>query len=383
MSGSDTGRGPHICVAKPNASSYSEPFIEAHVQGLPATRVVYGGWFPRWRDHGRLLVPAPLGAARNHAARLPAGLRAAVTLATDLALRAFLRAARIEVVLAEYGPTGVEVLRACRWAGVPVVVHFHGADAFQQTNLALYGARYRRLFAAAAAVIAVSRPMERRLLELGAPRERLHFLPYGVNTARFAPGDPAAAPPHFLAVGRFVEKKGPHLTLLAFARAHAVCPEARLTMVGDGALLAVCRQLAAGLGLADVVRFAGPLPHAEVAALMTQARAFVQHSQTAHDGDAEGTPVAILEAGAAGLPVVATRHAGIPDVVLDSETGLLVGEGDVAGMARHLAALALRPALAAELGRRATTHIGAHYEQSRQLARLRAILAAAAHGGRP
>lgn len=370
--------GPRLCVVQPNADSYSESFIRAHLERLPASvRVLYDGWFPRLCDDGRLLVPPPLGLARRNLRRLPAFARGAVGLVGDGALAAFLRRARFEVVLAEYGPTAAEVARACRWAGVPLVVHFHGMDAFQRQLLRHYGAGYRLLFAEAAALVVVSRAMERRLLELGAPPERLHCLPYGVDLRRFARGTPAAAPPQFLAVGRFVEKKGPHLTLLAFARVRAACPDARLVMVGDGPLLGPCRQLAAALGIADAVQFLGPRAHGEVARLMGAARAFVQHSQTASDGDAEGTPVAILEAAAAGLPVVATRHGGIVDAVVEGETGLLVDEGDVAAMAERMRALAEAPELAARLGRAARARAEAHYSQEVALARLWALIAAA------
>jgi colanic acid/amylovoran biosynthesis glycosyltransferase len=83
---------------------------------------------------------------------------------------------------------------------------------------------------------------------------------------------------------------------------------------------------------------------------MRRARGFVQHSMVAPDGDSEGNPVAVMEAQLSGLPVVATRHAGIPEVVRDGETGVLVSEGDVDGMAAAMRRLVLEPALAARLG---------------------------------
>lgn len=377
---------PRICVIQPNRTSYSERFIQAQVEGLPAAQLLYGGWFPRWRatQTGELpLAPPPFGAARLLGQRLPPALRRPVRLVTDLGLAAALRAARIEVVLAEYGPTGAEVLRACRWAGAPLVVHFHGADAFAHGLLGEYGARYRSMFAAAAAIVVVSRAMEHQLLALGASPTRLHYLPYGADLALFAGADPGAAPPHFLAVGRFVDKKAPYLSLLAFGRVYAACPAARLTMVGDGPLLEACRRIALANGLGEAVRFPGPLAHTAVAALMRGSRAFVQHSLRADSGDAEGTPVVMLEAGAAGLPVVATRHGGIPELVVEGESGLLVDEGDLDGMARHMLALAEQPALAGRLGARAASHIRANFSQKQQLSRLRALLAGVWREARP
>jgi glycosyltransferase involved in cell wall biosynthesis len=132
-------------------------------------------------------------------------------------------------------------------------------------------------------------------------------------------------------------------------------------MVGDGPLLAACRDIVSVLGMSDEVRLLGRQSHQRVAQTMAGARAFVQHSVTAENGDTEGTPVAVMEAGAAGLPAVATRHAGILDVVVEGETGLLVDERDVAGMAAHMTDLAVRPEQAARLGRAARERIAAEF----------------------
>jgi glycosyltransferase involved in cell wall biosynthesis len=212
--------------------------------------------------------------------------------------------------------------------------------------------------------------MVEHLVTLGAPRERIACVPCGVDVSLFTPGDPGKAPPVFVSIGRFVDNKAPHLTLLAFAGVLRSFPEARLVMVGEGPLLQPCEQLAGQLGLADSVAFAGARPHAEVGAILRGARAYVQHSSRARSGDSEGTPVTVLEAGAAGLPVVATRLGGIPEVVVHGETGFLVEQGDVAGMAVHMLELARRPELAATLGRAGRERVCALYSEERSIARL-------------
>ena len=83
---------------------------------------------------------------------------------------------------------------------------------------------------------------------------------------------------------------------------------------------------------------------------MRRARVFVQHSRTAEDGDEEGCPVSVMEAQLCGLPVVSTRHGGIPDVVVDQQTGRLVEEGDRPAMAEAMALLVDQPDLAAAWG---------------------------------
>jgi colanic acid/amylovoran biosynthesis glycosyltransferase len=102
----------------------------------------------------------------------------------------------------------------------------------------------------------------------------------------------------------------------------------------------------------------------------------VQHSVVASDGNSEGMPNSILEASASGLPVVATRHAGIPEVVLDGETGFLVEERDVEGMARQMARLVMEPALAEELGRAGRKRMQESFSIDSRIARLWAIVGA-------
>jgi colanic acid/amylovoran biosynthesis glycosyltransferase len=189
---------------------------------------------------------------------------------------------------------------------------------------------------------------------------------------------PEHAPATFLAVGRFVEKKAPLLTLAAFASVWRRYPDARLRMIGSGKLLEACRDLACGLGIGEAVEFVGTQPNDVVAAEMMRVRGFVQHSLVAADGNSEGMPVAILEAGASGLPVVSTRHAGIPEVVDDGTTGFLVDERDVEGMAERMERLLAEPALAGELGRSARRRIEEHFSIESSIARLWEIIRTAA-----
>jgi glycosyltransferase involved in cell wall biosynthesis len=240
----------------------------------------------------------------------------------------------VDVVLAEYGITGVDVLALVREAGLPLVVHFHGYDAYNSHYVEPRRQAYCELFEWSHAVVGVSRAMCDRLVdELGAPRNKVHYIPYFIDPSNFQGATPGNSSQLFLSVGRFVEKKAPHLTILAFSRMKNQFPNARLEMVGDGPLLGACKWLAKALSLEDAIQFHGVKPREWIAEAMQRATAFVQHSVTAGNGDSEGTPLAILEAQCTGLPVVATRHAGICDVVVSGETGFLAEEGDVATMA--------------------------------------------------
>jgi colanic acid/amylovoran biosynthesis glycosyltransferase len=368
---------PRLCVVAGYEPSLSETFIRAHLEALPAQTTLVCGW--PLKLEGRPVL-SPLGRAYHKALRKLAG--AGLTReVTDSYLTAF-RRLRADAVLAEYGDTGAQVYEACRLAGLPLVVHFHGYDASVREVLEEHRDSYPEMFRAACAVVAVSRAMQRKLVSLGAPPEKVHYNPYGIDPEGFSGADPARSAPVFLAVGRFVEKKAPQLTLKAFAEVAAAEPGARLRMLGDGPLLEECREVARRLGVAGAVEFLGARAHAEVREEMRAARCFVQHSVEAANGDCEGTPVAILEAAGAGLPVVATRHAGIPDVVVEGETGLLVGERDVAGMAAHMLRLARDAGLAGRMGRAARLHAVENFSMARSLGNLWSIIESCIRRGR-
>jgi glycosyltransferase involved in cell wall biosynthesis len=171
-----------------------------------------------------------------------------------------------------------------------------------------------------------------------------------------------------------VEKKAPHLTLEAFARIAQRFPQAHLDMVGDGPLAERCHEVIARHGLASCVTMHGALDDAQVAALLRRAAVFVQHSVVAPDKDVEGFPTAIAEAMSTALPVVATRHGGIPEHVRDGETGLVVEEGDVEGMAEAVARVLADPAFGRRLGAAARAHAAVHLDRERARQRVRDVM---------
>jgi colanic acid/amylovoran biosynthesis glycosyltransferase len=362
-----------IAIVSPNRNAYSETFIAAHIRRLAGVALVLtDGHLPKRDAEGNLLLPPTL--ARRVAAKL---LGAAPEDLLRRRIARLLKRHRIDVVLAEYGPTGEAMLESCQRAGVPLVVHFHGIDAFH-VKLLKDHANYRRIIKEAAALVVVSREMEQQLLALGADRAKLHYNCYGIDVERFRAGRPDQAPPHFIAVGRFVDKKAPQLTLMAFHHAWQRDPAMRLTMAGNGPLWDSTRQLVAALGLEGVVELPGVLTPDQVAERMAASRAFVQHSVVTADNDHEGTPLSVLEAMASGLPVVATRHAGIPDVVEHGVSGLLSPERELAAMAEHLGMLAADPALALRMGQAGRSCVEREHRVEDSLERLAVILAHAA-----
>jgi glycosyltransferase involved in cell wall biosynthesis len=293
------------------------------------------------------------------------------------AISEYLIEQKVGAVLAQFGPCAVEMMPACEAANVPLLAHFHGYDAAREEILSSYGKRYRALFAQAHGVIAVSREMHARLVAMGASPARLHYIPYGVDTDLFAGANPADNGPDFLMVGRQVEKKGHLLALLAFAELVRTHPECTLRIVGSGPLRESGEMLARALGIAGHVRWLGVLSPSDVAAELRASRALIQFSHTTPSGDQEGTPLAVLEAMSSGIPVVGSRHAGIPDVIEHEVHGLLVDSFDLSGLTDALRRLADAPALAAGLGQAAAKQVHGRYTRQRYLDQLAALIDAA------
>jgi glycosyltransferase involved in cell wall biosynthesis len=355
----------------------SETFLRAHIDRLPfRTVAVIGNPGSRRREGGdvRFLQSRSLPARGWRWALDRAGVRYQAEQDADR-LSAFLRRHAVEVVLAEYGPTAVSVLPACRRVDVPLVTHFHGWDAYVLAASPELRGTYREVLAASAAVIAVSRHMRAHLVRLGASADRVVWNPCGAEVPPLAAA-PGSAPPRFVSIGRSTPKKALVVVLLAFREVLSSHPDARLDVAG-GAPDPTILQLTRALDLTDTVTFHGPQPHERILALLHGARCYVHPSVTAPNGDMEGTPVSVLEAMAAGLPVVATRHGGILDVLGNTGGGVLVEEYDVAATAAGMRCYAADPRRAQRDGAAARRAVEETWSMEHSLSRLAAIVDAA------
>ena len=139
-----------------------------------------------------------------------------------------------------------------------------------------------------------------------------------------------------MSVARLREKKGLTYAIEAVARLRESGVRVCYEIAGDGPLRASLERQVADAGLGDAVVLRGALPQAEVRALMDRSHLLLAPSVVASDGDEEGLPSVIKEALAVGLPVVATRHSGIPEVVIPWETGMLAPERDAEALERAI-----------------------------------------------
>jgi colanic acid/amylovoran biosynthesis glycosyltransferase len=171
---------------------------------------------------------------------------------------------------------------------------------------------------------------------------------------------------------RLVPKKGLFTTLEAFSLFRRSYPSAHLTIAGDGPLLEPIKKKIRELQMESSITMAGFVDQHRLRSLFEQAHIFVHPSHTTEDGNQEGVPNSMLEAMASGLPVVATRHGGIPEAVEDGKQGYLVAEKDSAGLAKALIELALDRDLWCQFGRAASRKVSETFEQSRQASQLEA-----------
>jgi len=317
----------NIALISPNKTSFSETFIETQKNGLKGNVFYYyDGFLPRYLDgEGRIQIK--FGSLKK---RL--GLIYHDILSESL-LQSF-KNHKIDVVLAQYGPTGEAVAPICEKLNIPIIVHFHGYDASIQTVIKKHD-YYQDAFRVAKFVIAVSKVMVSDLIALGCPKDKIVYNPCAPNDI-FYGIKPKFTKPQFLTIGRFTDKKAPYYTILAFKEVLKEYPKATLVFGGDGLLLNTCENLVKHLDIENNVSFRGVIEQHEFIGLLEESLAFVQHSITADNGDKEGTPVAVMEASLAGLPVISTIHAGIPDVIINERTGLLIKEHDVRGMTKFM-----------------------------------------------
>jgi colanic acid/amylovoran biosynthesis glycosyltransferase len=286
---------------------------------------------------------------------------------------------RFDAIVCHFGHVAEKArkLRRQGYFAGPLAAIFHAYDLTVFLRHAGNDA-YRRLFDEAALLLPISRHWQRKLLELGAPASKLRVLHMGVDRTAFAYRPRSLAPGEtleLLSVGRMVEKKGFAIALDAVARARAELPELRYSIVGDGPLSSQLSARVDALGLSDTVKLHGALASEALRPLMARAHALLVPSLTASDGDMEGLPVVIMEAMALGLPVIASHHSGIPELVRDGETGRTVPEGDAPALASAIVEWAREPQRWQETTQRARAAIESEFDVHTLAAELAAALA--------
>lgn len=260
-----------------------------------------------------------------------------------------------DYIHAEFGRMGVLASHVAS-PSRPLVVFMHGYDITALPTSEAWRRRYTRLWRDEITILTPSEFMRQKVIGLGASPDQVVVQQNGIDLDRWTCSDPSsryAGKVSFLFVGRLIEKKGPRQLVEAFARLRTLAPEldVELTLCGGGSLEEPLRRDVARLQLEGRVHLRGSVSSDEVRQAMMESHVMVQHSVETPSGDMEGLPVSLTEAAACGLPIVATRHSGIPEIVVDGANGLLVEEHDIDGMAARMAELARAPERWSAFGR--------------------------------
>lgn len=260
-----------------------------------------------------------------------------------------------DVVHCHFGPNARSFLFLKDIQPMGFVASFHGYD-FSRVIKEQGAEFYRDLFAKADLITANSRYAKDKLLAAGARDEKLVVLHESLPSAKFPFAERAlrvGEPLRILTIARLFEKKGYEYSVRAFARVAAEIPNCEYWIVGDanGPAAPKIRELIRELGMSEKVKILGSKTRSEVIEIIRQCHLFVIASVTASDGDEEGQGLVLQEAQASGMPVIASRHNGFPESLIDGKTGYLVPERDDGALAEKILHLARHPGLWPEMGR--------------------------------
>jgi len=249
-----------IGLFTPNQNPYSETFVQAHKTGLKDKVFYYygSGFGTKLEGHTTLASKAKLLRLKLTAKILDKSYY----FVKHKIICDSLKKHNIDVVLVEYGIHAHKVLPIIKMAKLPMVVHFHGFDASVPDAIERCN-NYEEVFKYATKVIVVSTIMRQMLIDLGCPQEKIVYTPCGPRP-EFANIQPDFLNQQFIAVGRFVDKKAPYYTIMAFKKVVDEHPNAQLKIAGDGPLFNICENLVRQLKLENNVLFLGVISSEEL-----------------------------------------------------------------------------------------------------------------------
>lgn len=271
-----------------------------------------------------------------------------------------------DVVQCHFGPAGIfaQMLRDVDALRGPMITMFHGYDISQYVRQHGPGV-YRHLFACGDLFTCPSEFVRERLITAGCPAEKVQKFKLGTDLKRFSFKDrtvDSSGAIRLVTIARLTEKKGLEFSIRAVAKLSQCFKRLEYNIIGDGDLRPELTQLIEALGVGSTVHLLGWKTQEEVQVLLDQSHVFVLASVESRNGDIEGLPMVLQEAQAMGLPVVCTRHSGLPEGILDGKSGFLVPERDVDALAERLGDVVSRPDAWPEMGRQGRAFVEAEHD---------------------
>jgi colanic acid/amylovoran biosynthesis glycosyltransferase len=334
-----------------NAARY--PFEPLHVVPKPRTHVFRRFWCRQLRDKPWQISDAELSE-----------------------LLSVLSETHARLLHIYFGHIGVHLLPLIRAWKNPSVVSFHGADVMVDMNKPAYREATLQMLDAVTLVLVRSESLRQAVIDLGCDPAKIEIQRTGIPLEEFPFRDrvvPKNGEWQFVQAGRLIEKKGLPVTLPAFSTFSKQHPNASLTIAGEGPLLSELQRLARELGVADRVSFTGFISQEQLREIYYSSHIFLHPSQTGRDGNQEGIPNSMLEAMAAGLPVFATEHGGIPEAIENGVSGVLVRERDHEAFARALLNAVQDPAFLSQIARAGAQAVRQNFDSAAQAQRLEDI----------
>jgi colanic acid/amylovoran biosynthesis glycosyltransferase len=287
------------------------------------------------------------------------------------------RRKRIRLIHARFGNAGVRLMKVKRRLRVPMLTSFHGFDVPARRNKRkAYHRKLPALFRIGDKFTVPSRHMKRKLVKWGCPSHKIKIMYSGIDLKKFKykprelkTGDNIT----IISVGRLHKKKGFRYLVKAFKKVHDRYPSTKLVIVGDGDEKRSIKRLIRKLRLKKHVKLKGLVAHHRLARMLRKADIFCLPSVTTKDGNQEGIPNAIKEAMAMGLPIVSTRHGGIPELVGDGREGLLVPEKKSNRLAKKINYLIENPSLRQKMGKRGRKKVRRRFNSAKQVKKLESI----------
>lgn len=255
------------------------------------------------------------------------------------------------IIHGHFGLDSYRLIRLKETLNLPLVVQFYGHDVSRLPQNFGWKLRYKRLFKHMDWAIAITDDMKKSLIRLGFDEERISIIKLSVDVDNIKFKHRSGAGPRLMMVGRCVEKKGFIYALKALKRIKQLNPDVTLDLYGDGQLLPELKSFVRNHQLSECVNFHGFTANDKVFEALYDHDILLVPSVQAKDGDREGLPQTTVEGMATGIPVIASTHAGLPELVLDEETGLLVQTRDADAISDAVLKLFAQPDLASKISR--------------------------------
>lgn len=254
--------------------------------------------------------------------------------------------------------------------GIPLFVSFRGNDATAFPKKRENLIQLKNLFRTADLFFPVCDHLKQRIIQLGCPEKKIRVLYGGLDLERFEYYTRKVAPQEnirFLAIGRFVEKKGFDHLIQAFAKVRKLHKNITLTLIGKGPYEKEYQLLIKKFNLRQSVEITSWVDYQNIQKEYYSSHIFCAPSCTDRNGNEEGIPNTLKEAMATGMPVISTTHAGIPELVTDNVSGLLVPERSVDDLAKAMTSLIEHPEKWEKLGKNARKKVESDFNLEIQL----------------